>query len=154
LNLCLLNGPRAGRSKEFELCSPICQKILDKYPADPTAQDFSESERTIVTVWTVSGIVENGGFEYLFESTQPGDPTYELVLKAFRDIECSQALEAVQEAFALFPSGQPLMNDSSRVRKYRQHPQALREAINTKFWTAIPDIDKCLARYILTHGLT
>ena len=44
---------------------------------------FHRRERTIV-VYAAQGIIDNGGFQYLFESDFPGCPPCSLTVPAFR----------------------------------------------------------------------
>ena len=61
---------------DFALCNGKWRAITDRYGDSAKATDFSEDERTVVLVWTVLGIVDNGGFRYLISSELPGDPQY------------------------------------------------------------------------------
>ena len=56
-------------------------------------------------VWHTSGIIDNGGFEYLFAGEFFSDPDYHITAEAYLTAGLLRAYEAFQEAFALFPDG-------------------------------------------------
>ncbi|MCI0411303.1 DMP19 family protein [bacterium] len=85
-------------NSDWNLCQDTWQQIIDRYGENPSASDFTPREFVVVAVWTVSGIVGNGGFEYLFEGDLPGDTDYQLALMAFRTIGCEEAASTFEEA--------------------------------------------------------
>ena len=40
----------------------------------------------VVIVYSAWGLIENGGFQYFFESNFPGDPPYDVFTQAFRSV--------------------------------------------------------------------
>ncbi len=56
-------------------------------------------------VWHSAGIIDNGGFEYLFAGDFPGDPDYQITAETYKTAGLLRGYEAFQEAFALFPKG-------------------------------------------------
>ena len=64
----------------FTICNNTWKNIINKYGEAAIATDFNESERVIALVWTVTGIIGNGGFEYLFSSNLPSDENYKYTL--------------------------------------------------------------------------
>lgn len=87
----------------------------------------------VVAVWTVYGIIGNGGFEYLFESRVPGDPDYLRSLEAFRAIGCGEAVAAYEGALRLFPGGFVPRDDQERKRVFRATPEDVRAALAGRF---------------------
>ena len=138
-------------NSDFDLCDSTWRRITDKYGDDALATDFSEEERVVALVWTVAGIVENGGFRYLFGSSLPGDPQCEYTLEAFEKIGCTEARRALEEALELFPNRRPPTDDKVRISQYEKHSEEIRNAIDSKFWDSLKDIRKCLASYIKAH---
>jgi hypothetical protein len=136
------------RRRDFALCNEACKRIVNKYPDTVTPSELSGEERVVVVVWTVRGIVENGGFRYLFESALPGDPKFEHTLAAFETLGCSGALLALRRALDLFPEGEMPTDDRLRIEEYERQPEEVRDAIDVQFWEALDDITRKLADFI------
>lgn len=134
--------------KDFELCNGTWRKIADKYNNEPIATDFNDFERIIMLIWTVTGIIENGGFQYLFESEIPGDNNYLLTIDAFKEIGCLGCVEIIKEALSIFPHCKIPTDSDVRLRIYNSEPQEHRDSMDTRFWNEIPNITKSLAEYI------
>jgi hypothetical protein len=133
---------------DFNLVIKTRAAIMRRHKGNPSAEDFDDFERVVIMVSAIEGEVSNGGFEQLFFSTYPGDPKYSLALKAFAQIDCQEALEAMREALSLFPGGDPPEDDSIRIQIYENNPEARRDSINSKFWRAHEEIYRKLANYI------
>ena len=112
------------------------------------AQDFSEHERIVALVWTVTGLVENGGFHYLFESCLPGDPYFKATIKAFEKIGCSQVVDIFKRALSIFPDCEPPIDDSLRISHYENLSEKIRNDTDTDFWQEMDNITRLLAAYI------
>ncbi len=138
---------------EYRLCDNINRKIIKKYGEDSNATDFPEKERVVVLVWTATGIIENGGFEYLFSSLLPCDSHYRSTLESFRIIGSSKAVDALSKAFALFPNELPPDDDSTRMSLYKTHSQEELKSINITFYNALDEITHCLAQFIIKNDL-
>lgn len=135
-------------TNDWNLCHETWQGIIDRYDENPTASDFTPRELVVVAVWTVSGIIGNGGFEYLFEGDLPGDPDYRLALSAFRTIGCEEAFSAFEDALGLFPGGVTPEDIDERVKAYQSNPAEVRVSLATRFWAADEKIVTKLAAYI------
>ncbi len=83
--------------------------ITDKYGSHTPAGDYPEAERNVVIVWTASGIIENGGFHYLFESILPGDPDWTYTIIAFEKAGCPKAARTIKEAVCYSPIARRLL---------------------------------------------
>lgn len=70
--------------------------------------------QTVVIVFTAQGIIDNGGFQYLFASDFPNDPAYTLFSDAYRKIGASNAADCIEKAVALFPFPQPHLSRERR----------------------------------------
>jgi len=141
--------PKGGNLKEdFELCSRVCGNITKRQGVKAMAQDFSEQERVVALVWTVTGIIENGGFHYLFESCLPGDPYFKHTLMAFEKIGCNQAVNIFKRALSIFPNCEPPIDDSLRIGQYENLSEKIRNGTDTDFWQEMDSITRLLAAYI------
>jgi hypothetical protein len=132
----------------WDLCQATWKSIVDRYGESAMATDFTPRERVVVAVWTVSGIVGNGGFEYLFGSELPGDPDYQLSLDAFRAIGCDEAVAAFEGALCLFPGGVVPHDDEERATAFATNPEHLRTALASRFWATDDIMVTKLAAFI------
>lgn len=137
-----------NRELDFELCNTTYKSIIERRGDDALTTDFSEEERVVALVWSVSGIVENGGFRYLFGIPPLGDPYLEHTIKAFERIGCYEAVKAIKEVLCLFPDCKPPEDKSLRITQYESHPEETRNAIDSRFWDQLDNITKLLANYI------
>ena len=138
---------------DFDLCDGVFVKIGDERGHEIDVTQYTVQERTVVLVWHASGIIDNGGFEYLFGGDFPGDPGFQYTAAAFEAIGCERAVDAFNEAFALFPDSQLPSDVDERMDIYVRTPESRREEINTRFWEVGWDdeIEKKLAEYIRSN---
>ncbi len=71
--------------------------------------------QTLVLVYSAQGVIDNGGFEYFFESDWPGSPNYSLFSNAYRTIGADRIAEAIDQAVEFFPFNQPHLNSGLRI---------------------------------------
>jgi hypothetical protein len=133
---------------DFALCDKTCKEIIAKYKDDVITSDFRETERVVALVWSVSGVIENGGFHYLLETLPPGDPYLENTIKAFEKIECHEAVKAIREVLCLFPNCKPPEDKILRIAQYESHSEEVPNAIDSNFWDQLDNITKSLADYV------
>src|SRR5207253_10373448 len=129
----------------------VLDHITQRHGDGIDVSTLPEEARVVYVVETVVGIVGNGGFNYLFESSFKGDPGFDLTWAAFEAIGCEAALDAIRKALALFPNNRVPRDLSSRLTIYRSGTGGKRHAVDCKFWDAQGEITKCLARYIRSH---
>lgn len=146
---------RNASDADFELCDSAYLAVVDHYRGAPVANKLSTAHRAVLLTWHAMGIIDNGGFQYLFEGDFEGDPGFTLTAQAFEEIGCSSAAEAVRNAIALFPNGKVIPNIDKRLKHFQSTSQEERDQINRKFWKA-SDVGKgeiCvrLAEYIRNH---
>jgi hypothetical protein len=140
-------GDKQNRD-DWNLCQRAWKALVERHGDNPAATDFTPREFVVVAVWTVSGIVGNGGFEYLFESDLPGDLDYQLSLAAFRMIGCDEAVAAFEGALRLFPGGSVPRDCAERARAFAATSEDVRTRLATRFWAADEDMVTKLAAYI------
>lgn len=136
------------KSQDFNLCSTACERITQKYGGHVMVGGINEVERTVILVWTVAGIVENGGFRYLFGSMLPGDPNYSQTITAFENIGCPKAANTIRQAICLFPKCELPAENWLRIQYYEKQPVEIRHRLDTDFWNELDCITVCLASYI------
>lgn len=109
-------------------------KIGDRYSHWVDATQYSPEERVIMLVWHSSGIIDNGGFEYLFAGQFPGDPDFSITAEAYKTAGLVRGHEAFQEAFALFPGGTVPHDPAERDRLFHWANRSARDRIKRKLW--------------------
>jgi hypothetical protein len=138
--------------EDFDLCDSTFWKVLNHYGQDLMACDLPEIHQTVLLAWHSYGIIENGGFEYLFEGDFEGDPGFSLTCKAFENINCTKANEAFKEVLAIFPERSIIINIDSRRQFYDSYPDEVKNLVNSKFWSVgsngSNEIERLLAEYI------
>jgi hypothetical protein len=143
-----------AREVDWNVCNEAWRSILQRRGGDAKATDFGTRERVVLLAWTVYGIVGNGGFEYLFSSDLPGDPTYRLSVEAFRAIDCEVPAKALEAALATFPDGTPPADEAERAAVFSSQPEEKRDALARDFLEAERQIERQLAAYIRKHRLS
>jgi hypothetical protein len=99
-------------------------------------------------VWHASGIIDNGGFQYLFEGHFKGDPYFAKTAAAFKSVKAWTCAEAIEQALELLPKSKPPTSIDKRLDIYQSHPWAKREAIDNLFFRQSSEIRTLLATYI------
>jgi len=61
----------------------------------------------VVIVYSAWGLIENGGFQYLFESNFPGDPSYDTFTQAFNSVGLTDIALRFSKLVSLFPFDEP-----------------------------------------------
>jgi hypothetical protein len=136
---------------DFEVCDELYKLMVKHYGDDFDISKCKDADRTVILVWHASGIIDNGGFQYLFEGNFKGDPHFAKTGEAFKTIGATKCAEAIQEALDLFPQSKPPANADQRLKLYQAVSQEKREAIDKKFFSESKEIKVILAAYIREH---
>jgi hypothetical protein len=107
--------------------------------------------RVVTLAWFTLGIVGNGGFRYLFSADINGDPQYKLSVGAFDAIGAEAAHGAFRDALALFPNSIPPKDLEGRNRIFESIPKDSTDGIESRFYKAQPETERCLAAFIQQH---
>ena len=94
-----------AKANDWDLVNATFTKISDRHNHWVDASVYSPVERVIMLVWHLTGIIGNGGFEYLFAGEIDGDPDYHIAAEACKEAGLVRSYEAFREAFSLFPGG-------------------------------------------------
>jgi hypothetical protein len=133
------------------LLSAAFDLIVRHYGDDLDVSQLRPEERNVLLADHARGIIDNGGFNYLFEGSFKGDPDFTLTAEAYRAIGCAEAAEAFREVLALFPGGRVPTDIEKRLKIYRKGGGNKRHEIDSRFWDASEDIERCLASYVRSH---
>lgn len=87
---------------------------LERVGGDPKRLD--EPLQTVAILYSVQAIIDNGGFQYLFESDFPMSPPYSDFVAAYRRIGSLRAAEKLEKAVAAFPFADPHLHQDKRLQ--------------------------------------
>jgi len=141
-------------ANDWDLVGGTFSKISDRYKHWVDASGYTPIERIVMLVWHVTGLIDNGGFEYLFADEIPGDPDFRICAEAFKIVGLSCSYEAFQDAFRLFPGEIVPCDPGVRLQLYEKANCSARAATNRKFWRDGSDhlVEKKLAEFIRAHA--
>ncbi len=77
-------------------------KIFNKYEGVLKSKGISyvdEPYRTIIAIYSVQGILDNGGFEYLFESKFNDGMSLEVFYKSYENIGLDKMVKLLAKAY-------------------------------------------------------
>ena len=86
---------------------------LERVGGDPSKLDLPQ--QTVAILYSVQAIIDNGGFQYLFENDFPHDPDYSRFVEAYRRIGANSAAERLEKAVAMFPFENPHRYQDQRL---------------------------------------
>ena len=125
----------------LERVSDECFQRLQEAGGDLSAID--ESSRTIAIVYSVQGVIDNGGLSYLFENDWPGQPPYTLFVDAYRAIGQAAQAEAIAAAVRCFPFEEPEKHHARRMAFLASEEAdrlvAIEEGDSDAIWDALAD---------------
>jgi hypothetical protein len=133
---------------DFKLCDTLFGRILAAHHNRVDAARLNEEEQVVFLVWGAFGVIENGGFQYLFEHQLKGDPDFARTARAFHEIGCVEAAEAFQRTLALFPNSRPPRDIDKRLKLYNSRIASRPTEMDRQFFRAKKSITRCLANYI------
>ncbi len=94
--------------------SDYCFDMLSKVNDDPQQLDFPF--QTVVVIYSAQGIIDNGGFQYFFESDFPSKPPYSMFSQAYKQIGATKAAENIDRAVEMFGFKNPHLNINKRQK--------------------------------------
>jgi len=101
-------------------------------------------------------VLMDGGFYDLFTSAFPGDPDYQLTLRAFETIGATGAVEAIRLAFSIFPDSIPPGDFDERIEIARSgeafataFPE--RQSPNAMYRAAAKEVVQKLEAFVLEN---
>jgi hypothetical protein len=132
---------------EFKLCDRVFGRLCESCN-EIDVDSCTELERIVRLVWHSAGLIENGGFHYLFEADFKGDPGFVYTAAAYHRIGALQAYEAFQDAIRQFPGGVLPADISERLRVYESIPAERWDEIVGRYYDATKNTEACLAGFI------
>lgn len=141
-----------AEADDFKLCDGVFSAITGHHGRDIDAAALPEPERVVLLVWHTSGIIDNGGFRYLFEGNLDGDPDFALSAASYAAIGATQAAEAFRQTLATFPGSRPPRDVKKRLRFYLENSPRWPTDQDNQFFSAGDEIRACLAAYVRAHA--
>jgi hypothetical protein len=135
-------------ANDEDLCSGVFDLIVAHYGNEANPSEMEDAARVFSLVYHTSGIIGNGGFNYLLEGDVPGDPDLSMTVDAYERVGCGPAVEAFHMVMNLFPDGKPPRDRDSRLEIYRSGSAERRGEIDRKFFKIYDALIPALARYI------
>ncbi len=102
-----------GEKSFLDLAAEHTYKELEQLGGDPSKLDLPK--QTVSVLYSVQAIIDNGGFQYLFENDFPFNPPYSQFVDAYRRIGSNQAVARLEKAVAMFPFEDPHLHQGKRL---------------------------------------
>lgn len=107
--------------------------------------------QVLIIIYSAQGVIDNGGFQYFFESDWPGTPEYSLFSDAYRAIGALEVADALDKAVAMFPFANPQCDAAARdsfiTALPEDHPFFMLDDVACGNEIVFP----CLSRYVQQH---
>jgi len=138
----------------FNVCDETFARITEPNPDYHPLSEYSKAEQVVVAVWYASGVVQNSGFQGLFERNYPGDPTLELVSAAFSSLGSSKTTRAFFDAIdSIQMYGHVSADAEQRVDLWLKLNKENRDEIETRFYDGIDEMTLKLSDHISDSNL-
>jgi hypothetical protein len=96
----------------LDIAAERVYKELEKVGGDPMKLPYLL--RPVAILYAVQAMVDNGGFQYLFENNFPFCPPYSVFAEAYRQIGAHDAADRLDKAVAFFPIENPESDQERR----------------------------------------
>lgn len=136
---------------DSELCNRVDCCIYRYFDNHCDVRMMSQSTRVVHMVMCAMGIIQNGGFQYLFEGSFLGDPQYRRLFACMKATGCAPAIQAFEQALSLFPNSQPPADRGDRLKIYLKKNDRWPTDHDDLFLSATEDLVRHLARFIREH---
>jgi hypothetical protein len=137
----------------FEILQPVADAAFGRYKTTPF-EELSEEDQTVILIWSLTGEVNNGGFDqYYFNSS--GDFATETV-SALSRIGAIRTAQLLVQANGLFPTQPPPKNREQRIAeldRFTDRAAAIWRALETDFYRDPDKIEKRLVEYLVRRGI-
>lgn len=103
---------RQSSDVDTETLTKMVQRLVEVH--GEALESASETQRVFVYVYAAQGVIDNGGFQYFFESDWPGKPSYDVFVSAYRGVGLADQAEVLGRAASIFPFPQPHLSMEKR----------------------------------------
>ena len=98
----------------LDRAAEYANKEIDRFDGD--VSNLEIPQQTVAMLYSVQAIIDNGGFQYLFEGEFPFNPPYSQFVDAYRRIGSARAAECLERAVAMFPFNDPHLHKEQRLK--------------------------------------
>jgi|GEM_PF-6022586 len=112
----------------------VFSSILQKYGSHIDVSLYHPQEVIVVLVVHSSGLIDNGGFEYLFSASFDGDSDFKITAQSHLELGLQLGYKSFQEAFSTFPGNVIPFDPTDRLSQYEQADKDFRIKINKRYW--------------------
>lgn len=140
---------RFASPNDFELVDELFVRI--GCDGGPSLLLLPKEKRVIVDIWGSQGLIDNGGFRYLFEGDLANFPG---IADSFDTVGAASCAAAVREALRVFPNSSPQSDVFQRIAYLqRLSPEAEQrlKKCSAIIWLADREIQKKTADYARKH---
>jgi hypothetical protein len=131
---------------EFELCNRVF--LIVQLERSDAAFNEKDADLCLLLVWGAYGILDNGGFQYLFEGDyKPTDPDLRNTRRAFEIVGLPKVVEAFDVAFSAFPESTPPSDPKQRLKTWKAADEELRGRADAA-WSRNSEIVPAVAAFI------
>lgn len=127
---------------EFYFVNDIFVKIANKEEKKGT-RSLTEEQLALLTVWHVSGIVENGALFSFFERRFD----VKEVVRAYESVGLPEPARVLKKAVAVFPKSTPPSDPDELLDFMEEHEEEF-EKLSTQFLRAEKNMNAVLGSYI------
>jgi hypothetical protein len=121
-------------ANDSELCDRVSLLVTYERGSDG-AFDETQPDLCVFLVWGAKGVLDNGGFQYLFEGDYaPMDPDLKNTRRAFEIIGLPHVVAAFDIAFSAFEGDVPPANPERREDLWKKTDESLRERANAHWF--------------------
>jgi hypothetical protein len=131
-----------GLTPAFYFVDNIVVKIAKKEEKKGT-QSLRDEQLAVLTVWHVSGLVENGALFYFFEHRFDVNQ----VIRAYETVGLPENAAVLKKAVAVFPNSTPPGDFDELVDFMEEHEDTF-NSLSTKFLRAEKNMNAILGDYI------
>ena len=96
----------------FDKIVDFCQRKYKKAGNDISKLSFPE--QVVLAIYSAQGVIDNGGFQYFFESDFPNKPDYAVFIRAYAEIGAVREAEILETAVSMFGFPDPHLHIEKR----------------------------------------
>ncbi len=139
-----------GQEKDSALCDDVFM-LYAEITTTIDVRTMSPHERVVSLAWHFGGIIDNGGFGYLYTANIAGDPHYRITADAFRVIGCERIAAAFEASFGWFTDRTPPVEVLERRRQFSLVGDDERTRVERLFFAESAHLGDHLGAYIRAH---
>ena len=118
-------------------------------------EKLSPPLQTLVNVVSAQGIIDNGGFQFFFESDFEGQPPYSDFMDAYREIGAIEEANLMAAAVKMFSFAEPHKFQSRRnefLDRFQGQDHSLFWKYDLIFCESSNKVERLLERYVRKHA--